>query len=359
MLNLVDRYIAKLFLSFFLGGLVVFVTIFLAVDFMGSFARYEVSIDVLFRYYSYFLPSVVYQMVPVACLVGTIFTLSTLNRTNELIALFSVGMSLARVCFPILALVAVISVLTFWVGDRLLPRFAQQKTYIEYVEIKNKPGLYSTVKTDKIWYRSQNTLFNIQTLNPNKAQAQGLTLYYFDSQWNLIQLIQARDVKLKSRFWELQTGTVTLFPENQSFPLTREFDEKVISMSEDLADIQSTANSSDVMSIKELARFIKKNKEAGLETLRYEVDYQGKYAFALAAFVMSLMGIPFSVGSRRSGGAFVGVGLCLGFAVLYWILFSSSMTLGKNGLLPPMAAAWSPNILMGGLSIYFLLRLRK
>lgn len=348
-----------MFLGYFLAGLVVFVTIFLAVDFMSTMARYEAETSVLLRFYGYSIPEIIHQMFPVACLLGTIFTLSTLNKTNELTALFSVGMSLARISGPILLVISILSVLFFWVGDRLLPKFTQKKNYVYYVEVRKKPSLYSTVKTDKIWYRSENILFNIQTMNARERKAQGITLYYFDSAWKLVQLIKAKTVTMKNGEWLLNDGLVTLFPEESSFPLTKSFNDKTIRMSEDIGDIQSSAHSTDTLSLNQLQKFIRKNKAAGLDTLDYEVDYHSKFGFALAAFVMSLMGIPFSLSRQRSGGNVINIGICVGFAFLYWTLFSSSLTLGRQGLLPPTLAAWGPNAAMLALALFFLLRLKK
>ena len=326
---------------------------------MGAFARYEVSTDVLAKYYAYSIPTIVYQMIPVGCLVATVFTLSTFNKSNELIAMFSVGLSLARVSAPILSFIALISVFSFWLGDRLLPEFSKKKNYVYYVEIKKKPGLYSTVKTNKIWYRSENTLFNIKSLNAEKKRAFGITLYFFDDNWKLVQLIKAKQVDLKGSVWSLNNGQVTLFSEDLEFPITKSFTRKNINMNEDVADLENSSASGEVMTLEQLNKFIKKNKEAGLDTIRYEVDYHSKYGFAFAAFVMSLIGIPFSVKRQRSGGAFVNVGICMGLAFLYWVMFSSSVTLGKHGLIPPMLAAWGPNGIGVAAAGYLLSRLKQ
>ena len=344
---------------FFFGGLVVFATIFLAFDSLTAMVRFNVESDVLIRYYSYYLPAIIYQMIPVACLLATVFTMSSLNKSHELTALFSVGMSLARVSVPVLTMVAMVAGFNFWMGDRIIPKFNQKKSFVYYVEIKKRPGLYSTVKTNKIWYRSENVLFNIKTLNAEKATAQGLSLYYFDTDWNLIQLIAAKTVHMAGSTWELDEGTVTLFAKESSFPLTKTFDRKVIEMNEEVADLQSSESSSDTMSLNRLSKFIAKNQEAGLDTLRYEVDFHSKMSFPFAALVMSLMGLPFSVTRQRSGGTFLNVSLCIGLAFLYWTLFSSAITLGRHGAIPPLIAAWAPNLLMTIGSVVLFLRLRK
>ncbi|HMN67079.1 MAG TPA: LPS export ABC transporter permease LptG [Bdellovibrionales bacterium] len=359
-MQLIDRYILKLFLLYLGAGILVFVTLFLTVDVMSFAVRYtEAGTAALLKYYAYHTPWVIYQLVPVACLMATLFTLSTLNRTNELTALFSMGMSLRRVAMPILISVAIVSVISFGVGDQLLPRFIQKRNYVEYVDIKKRPGLYSTVKTNKIWFRTENILFNIKTLNPETASAQGITLYYFDPNWDLTQLIAANRVVMKDNLWQLQDGLVTLFAAESSFPLTKSFAEKTITMNEDLKDIQSSSNSSEIMSVRELSRFIDRNKEAGLDTLRYEVDYHAKFGFAFAAFVMSLVGVPFSVSKTRGGGAFKNVGICLGLAFLYWVAYSSGLTLGEHGALPPIIAAWGPNLMTLGFAVFLMRRLKR
>ena len=86
------------------------------------------------------------------------------------------------------------------------------------------------MKSTKIWYRSANILYNIQTLNPQAKRAQGITLYYFDEYWHLIQLISAKEVEMHGEKWNLSKGSLTLFTPESSFPLTRQFDHKTIVM---------------------------------------------------------------------------------------------------------------------------------
>jgi lipopolysaccharide export system permease protein len=116
------------------------------------------------------------------------------------------------------------------------------------------------VKTNRIWYRSKDTIFNLKTLNEKAHKAQGLTLYYFNEEWNLIQMITAAEVDLLPSTWKLRKGSVTVFTEDSSFPMTSDFKEKTISMGEGASDLSSTANTSDVLSLNELNQFIKKNK---------------------------------------------------------------------------------------------------
>lgn len=356
-MNRIDRYISLLFWGYFVGGLLVFVTIFTAVDAMSTMVNYKgVENSALAQYYLFYAPEIMHKMLPVACLLATILTLSNLNKSNELIALFASGMSLFRISAPVLVSVVLISGAGYWVSDQALPRLAVKRNFVFYNDIKKKPGMFSTVKTDKIWYRSKNAIFNIQTLSPQGDVAQGLTLYFFDEAWNLIQMLTADSVDLNGTQWVLRNGSVTIFSNETSFPLTSSFKNKTVVMTEDARDLQSTGQTSDMLTQKDLKKFIQKNKEAGLDTLRYEVDYHSKVGFAVTALVLSLLGIPFSVSRARSGSAMLNIGICLGLVFVYYVLNSSALTLAQHGAFPPLIGGWAANISMAGFALYLLRR---
>ncbi len=359
-MNRIDRYTVTLFWGYFIGGLLVFLTLFVAVDAMSTMAEFKgVSGSSLLRYYGYYLPEIFVRLLPVACLLGLILTLSSMNKANELVALFASGMSLVRIVTPILICVLFVSALGYWVSDRWLPEAMKSKNYVYYYELRKEPHRFSTIKTDKIWYRSKNAIFNIQTLNAKGDIAQGLTMYFFDDKWDLIQMLTAAKVQIKEANWSLADGAVTVFSKETSFPLTTQFQNKNIVMAEDSRDLQSAGATAEMMTQGELRHFIEKNKAAGLDTVAYEVDYHSKISFALAGLVMCLLGLPFSVGKARSGGTMLNIGICLGLVFAYYVFYSSGLTLGNQGAIKPIIAAWIPNIAMSGLALVLLKRLKR
>lgn len=358
-MNRIDLYVVKLFWGFFAGALLVFATLFIAVEALGTLVKFSgVDFASIFMYYAFYLPEVLSKMIPVACVVATVMTMSSLNRAGELVALYAAGMGLFRVATSILISILVISVLSFVIGDQVLPQFIKKKNYVYYNQIEKNPSKFQFVRTDRIWYRSKDTIFNIKTLSPDGLKAQGLTLYFFNDNWDLMQMLTAKEVFLKGNQWELNTGSITLFDESSSFPLTSDFKKKTIIMAEDSKDLQSTGQTSDMLSQKELSKFITKNREAGLETTRYQMDYHAKFSFAFAGLVMSLLGLPYTAQRGRSGGAMLSLGMCLAVVFLYWIFYSSGQALGTHGILPPFIAAWLPTTIMIGFAFWTLRRLR-
>ena len=52
----------------------------------------------------------------------------------------------------------------------------------------------------------------------------------------------------------------------------------------------------------------------------------------------------------------VGIGIVLAFS--YWLVVSIFGAIGSAGLLTPVLAAWTPNVLFGGSAVYLLLTVR-
>lgn len=359
-MNRIDFYTSKLFWGYFIGGLLVFVTIFLAIDAMSTMVTYKgVETAALIKYYAYYSPEIIQKMLPVACLLGTILAVSSLNKGGELIALFSCGLSLMRIVTPILIWILFISGFSYFFSDRILPQMVKNKNFVFYNQIRKNPSLFSTIKTNRIWYRNKNAIFNIKTLNLDGTKAQGLTLYYFNDNWELIQMLTADEVDLKGEKWDLHRGSVTIFSKQESFPLSTNFNSKTIVMGEEAKDLQSSGQTSEMLTQAELKKFIDKNREAGFDTTRYEVDYHAKFGFAISGLIMSLLGLPFSVGRARSGGIMLNVGIAIGLVFAYWVLLSSFLTLGGHGYVPPIMAAWAPNLLLGGVATFLIYRLKK
>lgn len=356
----IDRYLLGLFWSAFIAGLLVFLTLFIATDIMTTLVKYkDVASVIILKYYVFYSPEVIYKMLPIACVVGTVMTLSSLNKGSELVALFASGLSLFRISRVIFISVFIVGVFSYYLSDQLMPAFNKQKNFIYYNDMEKTPSRFQTIKTNKIWYRSKNSIFNIKTLNAEGNKAQGLSLYFFNDKWDLVQMLTADSVLMNGRQWVLHHGTITVFDKSSSFPLNDRFVEKTIVMSEDAQDLRSTGQTSDLLTQSELSRFISKNKEAGLDTIRYEVDFYSKFSFALAGLVMSLLALPFCVGQGRGGGMMKNLGISIGLVVMYWVVYSTLQTLGYHGQIAPIIAAWLPNISMILLGVFLLLRSKR
>jgi lipopolysaccharide export system permease protein len=95
---------------------------------------------------------------------------------------------------------------------------------------------------------------------------------------------------------------------------------------------------------------------------RYEnsllVEVHKKFALAVACVVFILVGAPLGIMSKK-GGVAVGLGLSLGFFVLYWAFLIGGEELADRQFISAFWAMWSANILIGGAGIYILIKSAK
>ena len=96
-----------------------------------------------------------------------------------------------------------------------------------------------------------------------------------------------------------------------------------------------------------------KNKRRLANSLLVEVHK--KYALAVACIVFILMGAPLGIMARK-GGMAVGLGLSLGFFVLYWAFLIGGEELADRQIIPAFWAMWSANFLIGAAGIYILVK---
>jgi len=99
-----------------------------------------------------------------------------------------------------------------------------------------------------------------------------------------------------------------------------------------------------------------KNKRRYINSLLVEVHK--KFALAVACVVFILVGAPLGIMAKK-GGVAVGLGLSLGFFVLYWAFLIGGEELADRQLIPAFWAMWSANILIGGAGIYILVKCAK
>jgi lipopolysaccharide export system permease protein len=88
------------------------------------------------------------------------------------------------------------------------------------------------------------------------------------------------------------------------------------------------------------------------------VEVHKKYALSAACVVFILVGAPLGIMAKK-GGMAVGLGLSLGFFVLYWAFLIGGEELADRQLIPAFWAMWSANILIGGAGIYILIKSAK
>ncbi|MEW6056443.1 MAG: LPS export ABC transporter permease LptG [Bdellovibrionota bacterium] len=346
-MRILDRYILTEFTRAFLMSLVVLVFVAFIADYLRGVWDAEVSPMVLFRYGAYNVPMILCQMTPPAAMLATSITLSMLNRKNELTAIHASGIGLSHVAMLIFGVIFIGCCITLMIHDRIIPPLAKQRTAYYWRVIKNRPDFTMDIKTSKIWYRSKNYIYNLRVYDAKTSTIQGIGIYFFDNKFRLVQHVEAATALYDDQKseWELKNGMLTVFPEGDSFPLSKHFVEKRFNLPETPKDFLEIERQVETLRLKDLRTFIKRNKEAGLNTNSYEVDFHSRIAISFIPLIMGLLAIPYSVRPKREGGLGRDLAICVAWIFSYWLLYSLSLSLGRSGAISPWASVWAPSSL--------------
>jgi lipopolysaccharide export LptBFGC system permease protein LptF len=112
---------------------------------------------------------------------------------------------------------------------------------------------------------------------------------------------------------------------------------------------------SSEMNYEELRRYIRDLQQSGFDVVRLRVQLQKKLAFPIITLVMAVLAIPFSLSAGRRG-AITGVAVAVGIAVVYWTVAGLFEAMGNINQLPPVLAAWSPDLIFALVGGYLVLR---
>lgn len=355
-MSILDRYIASEFWKGFIAAICTFFVLYMGGDTLRQGLREDIPAMYAFQYTLYTLPEVLVLLLPAASLMGTLICLSGFARRNELTAMYASGISLARISFVIMSLVFMICCLSFVVTDRVLPPLAKAKEHFYRTVVKKRPDLQTDIKQNKIWYRSRNLIYNLRSFDVKKQQIQGISVYTFNDSFDLVQQIEAKVADYKDGKWILSDGILTIFSEPQGYPLTKKFNTQSMTLTESPEDFKEIDKEVETLRLKSLWHYIQRTKEAGIDTHSYEVTFWSKISMSLVPLIMSLLGIPFATQHQRNSSIARDISLCFLLVVIYWLFFSSLLSMGKSGWMPPFWAAWLPNILFFAFGLFMVVR---
>ena len=138
------KTIHKLVLKAYLGPMVLTFFIVMFVLMMNIVWRYidelvgkGLSAGIIIELMTYFMANMIPLGLPLAMLLAAIMTMGNLGENYELLAMKSAGMSLVRITKPLIILVSVIAVGSFFIGNNLVP-YANKKVYSIIYDIRQQ-----------------------------------------------------------------------------------------------------------------------------------------------------------------------------------------------------------------------------
>jgi lipopolysaccharide export system permease protein len=351
-MKIIDRYLLKEFLSLFSLTLASLISLYLLVDFIeriDDLAEHQAPLPIIAQYFLLKIPQIIYTVTPFSVLISTILTLSILSHHMEVTAMRALGVAHLAIVKPILLSSLIISVLTLFINETIAPETNRMVKKMNEQWIEGKVQT-STFQSDKVWLKGKEGFFNINLIDSKNGILMGFTLFQMGDGFTITSRIDARLANWEKDHWNFKDVTISNFSEDGSVKVSQ-YPELAMELSEKLDDFQKLEKNADEMGFQELWGYIRRLQEEGYFSLRYTVDLYNKISFPFASFILPLLGIPFAMMRVESGGAAAGIGLGVILSFAFWVTTALSTSLGYGELLPPIVAAWIPNLIFGTLGV--------
>ncbi len=358
--RVLDGYIMKEYLKILsltvLGALTLF-TIFTLFEVIDEIYANHIAWTKVVEYFLFVWPTILVVVLPLCILVSLLICFGMLEKSNQITALKASGVSVYRISAPVVAIIVLLSIGVFALQEFILPYTNQRQDNL-YNQIKGRK-VQTYYRPDITWIMGSNgKIYNYSYFDYDRNVFADLSVFQID----------LREARLDSRYfapraiwekkidkWVLMNGWKRDF-RNQDAGFTI-FDTLAINFGDKPAYFKTESKRSDKMSFQELARYIRKLKSGGFDTLGLEVDLYTKISYPMVNLVMLLIGLPFSFKMGKKG-ALYGVAVSILIGITFWALFQVFTAMGQHDIVPPLLAAWAPNLFFGSAGFYMALNLR-
>ncbi len=366
MLNtIVGRYLFKELLPPFFLNLFFFTFIFLLtriLDITNLIVNYKVGMGVVGRMLVFHMPYFLVYVVPMSVMMAVLLTFLRMSSDNEVMALKSGGVSLYGLLPPVLVFCLVGLLLTAFMIVQGLPWGRRSMTDLtrEVASENIDIGLKE---------RTFNDAFEGVMLYVNKVDVRSRELTDIFIQDRRDPDMPITIVAPTGRLYKdpdrpvfrlrLENGAINGADLDDETVNAARFDTYEINL--DVQEAMAAAADNDrrldekEMYFWELIRYIRETDRRDSKYWEAVMEFHKKFSLPFACLAMGVLAVPLGVGSKFSRRSF-GLGLGLTFFLFYYLLLSAGLVFGETGAYPPVIGMWVPNLVMGAIGLYLLVR---
>lgn len=357
---ILDDYVLRdfvVYLGLIVTAFVVLLLVFTVFELIGDILRNHISPIVVGAYLLNVSPYFIYNIAPLSILLAVLITFGLMQRSNEITAMKATGISLYRIIIPVLITSTALAMGLFFFDQVYLPHTNKRQDALRNL-IKGKPP-QTYLNPDRKWiFGQQSTIYYYQFFDSDRDQFGNLSVFQFEpGSFQLKHRIYAERANWDDRLgrWVCTQGWERNF-EGSAIESYRTFDVSTFAaMTESPGYFKKEVKQSSEMNYEELQRYIHDLQGSGFDVVRLRVQLQKKFAYPAIALVMAVLAVPFSVSSGPRG-AVAGIATAVGIAVVYTTVSSLFEAMGNVSQLPPILAAWSPDIIFGLLGGYLIFK---
>lgn len=366
--NVLVFYLVKELSLFFLVAFLFFFAIFFVNQFLllaESILRQRVPVMDVVRLITYGLPFIIAQSAPFATLVGFLGCLGRLMSDNEVLIIRAAGLSFRFIMIPVILLGLVISILSFFVNDFLLPIGTIRYNELYRSILTSNP----TVELEPHSARRLDTsIFVVGDVTNNVVS--DLVFFDTDSNGNL-SIISGKE----SRFREARNEGVLLYltvSDGSALILDggNRNDADVVSAREMGITIFDSAifgsrgrtSPSEMTSLdlgRELKRMKSDSEESKTKINLYTLEFNKKFSLPFASLFFAVLALPLAFLFGKHNGQTIGMLIGLFICVFYWAMMILGQIFASRNGFSGFWSMWLPNMLVGGAGIFLYITLRK
>jgi lipopolysaccharide export system permease protein len=351
-MSTLGRYVVGQYLRVFGATLFAATAVFLIVDLVdriGEYSEYSPTAAALATFYAYRLPRILTDVYPGVALLAVLLSLGLLARNREILALRACGVGSQQLAVPLLGASALVSFAALVWSETVVPPAATEARHVRDVVIKKKKD-FGVMDARSIWFQDRDGFVNIDYFDATHRKLHGLRIYVAGQGFQLQRIVDVPVATWRDDAWHVGGGTVKEFDASGRFE-PRPLRPGEVRLTDPPSDLAKRRPNPEEFTLGALRERVAALEARGLDASEARVDMHAKLALPLAAVVSVLVGFPLAVrGGRRFGLAYnVSVGLVTGFA--YWVTMAVSISAGRAGAVPPLIAAWSPNLIFAAAGV--------
>jgi len=362
-MRILDRYVYRGVLRIFVSCVFVFLFLYVVIDLLTNLEdiiRFKVAFSTLSLYYLAFLPIMFIQVSPFAALLATLYTFGKLNHDNEIIAMRSCGLSVIQISRTIIILGALITMVVFWTGDRIVPQslLSTQKLRDQMWEgAKNKNNKKTETIINLSMYGLKNRLYFINKFLPAQDTMEGITVLEQNRSQDITKKIVANKGIYKDGDWVFYQCITYNFDANGQVIGEAEYnEEEIMDIPESPQDFINQRQRAENMNLTQMQDYMRKLAKSGANSIvrKLKVDFYQRIASPFTNFIIILLGIPFSLKMQKRATGLSSIGLSIMVGFLYYIMDAIFIALGRGGALVPSLSAFLAHIIGFSYAIYLI-----
>jgi len=276
------------------------------------------------------LPRRVYEMLPMAALIGCLIGLGSLASSSELTIMRAAGVSIGRIVWAVMKPMLVLMLVGILIGEYLAP---WSENLAQANRAMAQGGGEAQSARRGLWHRQGEEFVHINAVQPNGV-LYGVTRYRFDDQRRLLSSSFARRALHQGDHWQLTDVATTHFRERSTEVVKAASERWDVELNPQL--LGTVVLEPEALSVTGLWRYIQYLAEQGLNNGQYWLAFWTKVLQPLVTAALVLMAISFIFGPLRSVtlGQRVFTGVLVGFVfrIAQDLLGPSSLVFGFSPL---------------------------